>query len=92
MSPSWQLEEKVEVEYVSEKPAFEDANGNLNPLMQDLMRVFDKFTAAEDMFPIATKVLFQPFLCSVRINCEDILSLLAQSLAAEAVWFLCLKE
>ena len=51
----------MEVEYVSEKPAFEDANGNLNPLMQDLMRVFDKFTAAEDMFPIATKVLSQPF-------------------------------
>lgn len=28
----------------------------------------------------------------MRINCEDILSLLVQSLAAETDWFLCLKE
>ncbi len=45
-----QLAEKVEVEYVSEKPDFEDASG---PLIEDFLRVFEKFAVAEEMFPVA---------------------------------------
>jgi splicing factor 3B subunit 2 len=40
-------EEKVEVEYVTEKPDFGDADGFMNPLMEDFQRIFDKFVPLE---------------------------------------------
>lgn len=56
-SPSvFQDVEAVEIEYVSEKPDFADSNGHLNPLIEDFVRVFEKFTNAEELFPVARKV------------------------------------
>lgn len=53
----WQHEEKVEVEYISEKVEV-DANGNMNPLVQDYLEVFEKFAIPEQMFLEATKARF----------------------------------
>lgn len=44
---------QVEVEYVSEKPMFNELN--MNPLIQDFLRVFEKFSSAEEMFPVSKK-------------------------------------
>jgi len=46
----------VEVEYVSEKPDFGDANGFMDPLMEDFQRIFDKFILPEAMSLELTKV------------------------------------
>jgi len=48
-----ELAEKVEVEYVMEKPDFEDEGGHMNPLIHDFLRIFEKFAVAEEMFPVA---------------------------------------
>ncbi len=45
------LAEKVEVAYMLEKADFEDASGSLD--IQDFLRVFKKFSVAEEMFPVA---------------------------------------
>lgn len=53
----WQQpEDKVVVEYVSDKPALEDADGNIDPAIQDFLRVFEKFAIPEEMFLETTKV------------------------------------
>lgn len=47
------------VEYVSEKPDFVDEPGNLNlEAQQDFLRVFQKFSVAEEMFPSISKASF----------------------------------
>lgn len=46
----------MEIEYVSEKPEFADSNGHLDPLIEDFVRVFEKFTNAEELFPVFQKV------------------------------------
>ncbi len=56
-----QLAEKVEVEYVMEKPDFEDEGGHMNPLIHDFLRIFEKFAVAEEMFPVA-----KVFSCPIR--------------------------
>lgn len=45
------------MEYISEKVEV-DANGNMNPLVQDFLEVFEKFAVPEQMFLEATKVCF----------------------------------
>lgn len=44
------------VEYISAKPAFEDADGNMDPAIQDFLRVFEKFSIPEEMFQETIKV------------------------------------
>lgn len=45
------------MEYVSEKPDFGDANGFMDPLMQDFQRIFEKFAPPETLLLESSKVL-----------------------------------
>ncbi len=42
---------------MSEKPDFGDANGFMDPLMEDFQRIFDKFVLPETLSLESTKVL-----------------------------------
>lgn len=55
------------MEYVSEKPDFGDANGFMNPLMQDFQRIFEKFAPPELLLLESTKVpilFLEMFVCA----------------------------
>ena len=58
----------MEVEYVSEKVEV-DANGNMNPFVQDFLEIFEKFSIPEHMFVKTTKVrIFFPHFSSMSQN------------------------
>lgn len=68
------------MEYISDKPRLEDENGHMNPLIQDFLRVFEKFAAAEEMFPISIKV--QNFLKNHFMGMFVMPEFCAQSMSA----------